>query len=421
MVVDVIDVLRTQLVAVVVDLVLDVEGAVDIEVVFASGEHDVHLGERVVGEFEHLMQVLVLLLGEVFLAVLLARDGACEIVAGVADALKFADLAKHGAYLGFGLVGEVGIRHVVEVVGDLYLHVVGDALVLLDTGEEFGEGGIVGRAEQFAYHTKHTLYAVGEGLYLFLCLKHGEFGGLHDAGRDETQTEVFFLLFLARGDDAADEFLDLGDKPDEEGRVAHVERGVEGGQHDREFVGVDTTLVGVIAYKRADEVDEGIEEGEHPDDTRNVEHQVGEGSAAGLGIGSEGGEIGCERGADIFTHDQGDTHIDGEHTAGAEYHGDGHESGRRLEDAGEDGSDNEEREDGEITVFVERTEEVDDSLVVGEVHLLAGLREQGDGEEHEGYAEEEVTDVPVSPRVDEEDGDDEGGEDGIEQIEREAE
>ena len=68
MVVDVVDVLRAQLVAIVVYLVLHVERAVDVERVAASGEHHVHLCECVVGELQHLVQVLVLLLGEVFLA-----------------------------------------------------------------------------------------------------------------------------------------------------------------------------------------------------------------------------------------------------------------------------------------------------------------------------------------------------------------
>ena len=54
-----VDVLRAELVAVVVYLVLHVERAVDIERVATAGEHHVHLCERIVGELQHLVQVLV--------------------------------------------------------------------------------------------------------------------------------------------------------------------------------------------------------------------------------------------------------------------------------------------------------------------------------------------------------------------------
>ena len=71
MVVDIVDVLRLELVAVVVDFVLDVEGTVDIEGLLTTIEQAVHLRERLVGEFHHLMDMVVLLLGEVFLLALI--------------------------------------------------------------------------------------------------------------------------------------------------------------------------------------------------------------------------------------------------------------------------------------------------------------------------------------------------------------
>ena len=92
-VVHIVDVLALQLVAVVVDFVLDVERAVHVEPVLASGEHDIHLGETVVGQFEHLLQVLILLLGEILLALELAAYSACNVVATVADTLQFGNLA----------------------------------------------------------------------------------------------------------------------------------------------------------------------------------------------------------------------------------------------------------------------------------------------------------------------------------------
>ena len=67
MVVDVGKVLRTQLVTVVVDLVLDVKRAGSIEILFMTFEQHVHLRERIVDELEHLMDVVILVLVEVFL------------------------------------------------------------------------------------------------------------------------------------------------------------------------------------------------------------------------------------------------------------------------------------------------------------------------------------------------------------------
>ncbi len=60
MVVYIVDVLTLQLVAIVVDLVLDVEREVGIVVYLMTYEGDVHLGEGIVGKLHHLVHVLIL-------------------------------------------------------------------------------------------------------------------------------------------------------------------------------------------------------------------------------------------------------------------------------------------------------------------------------------------------------------------------
>ena len=124
MVVYIVDVLRAQLVAIVVNLVFNVERAVYVKIVAATGKHNVHLCKRIVGKFEHLMQVLVLLLCEVFFAFKLAAYSACKVVARVAYRLNLCYLAKHSTYLGLCFVREMSVGHVVEIIGYLYLHVV---------------------------------------------------------------------------------------------------------------------------------------------------------------------------------------------------------------------------------------------------------------------------------------------------------
>ncbi len=68
MVVYIVDVLALQLVAIVVDLVLDVEREVGIVVSLMTYEGDVHLGKGIVGKLHHLVHVLILRSDEVFLA-----------------------------------------------------------------------------------------------------------------------------------------------------------------------------------------------------------------------------------------------------------------------------------------------------------------------------------------------------------------
>ena len=91
--VDIVDVFVLQLVAVVVDFVLDVKGAVGVKIVLVALEHHVHLRQGIVGQLKHLVQMLILWLGEVFLALHLTIDGAGNVVARVADALKLRNLA----------------------------------------------------------------------------------------------------------------------------------------------------------------------------------------------------------------------------------------------------------------------------------------------------------------------------------------
>ena len=87
MVVDVVDILRLQLVAVVVDFVLDVERTVDVVLFAVAHQNRIHLRECLIGEFHHLVHVGVLVVGEVFLTLDAAVQGTGDVVAGVADTL----------------------------------------------------------------------------------------------------------------------------------------------------------------------------------------------------------------------------------------------------------------------------------------------------------------------------------------------
>ena len=89
MVVYIVDVLALQLVAIVVDLVLDIEREVGIVVPLMTYESDVHLGEGIIRKLHHLVHVLILGRDEVFLALETAVKRACDVEAAVTDTLDF--------------------------------------------------------------------------------------------------------------------------------------------------------------------------------------------------------------------------------------------------------------------------------------------------------------------------------------------
>ena len=214
--------------------------------------------------------MLILLLGEVFLLALnLQRDGAGHVVATVADALYLAYLAQHGTNLSLRLIAEVRVAHVVEILGNLYFHVVAYAFILLYARIELVEGRLVLLSEQLTHHREHSLYALGKGLYLFLSLKNRKLRCFHDATADKAQTEVLLLVTLLRLDDIAHNALYLWDEPYQDKRVGEVETGVEGSQDKRQLSCVfeESSLshgllrhVRIIAHEVADHVDKRMED-----------------------------------------------------------------------------------------------------------------------------------------------------------------
>ena len=206
------DVLGLQLVAIVVNFVLNIERRVGIDGFAALHEHDVHVRQRVVGQSEHLMDVFILLCRKVFLARMAAVDGACEVVTAVADTFYLADFAQHGSDFALRFVAQMGVAHLIQVLGNLYFHVVADTFILLDTGKELYESFVVLRLQQFHYHAKHTLDAFAKAADFLLCFENGELGSLHNAGLNEAQTEVF-LVFVGLGlDGPAHESLNPTDE-----------------------------------------------------------------------------------------------------------------------------------------------------------------------------------------------------------------
>ena len=167
-----------------------------------------------------------------------------------------------------------------------------------------------------------------------MCLQHGEFRGLHEASRNEMQTEVFFLVHLLGLDDPANKALNLRDKPDEDKRIDHVETGMESSQHKGQFdraVGICHIVTQCIAcpvHECHHSIHKRMEEDQNPDDTEYIEEHMSQCSPASLCIGRQGSQITGNSGSYILTKHQGNTLIDRQGTTATENHRDGHHGSR---------------------------------------------------------------------------------------------
>ena len=302
MVIDIHDVLRLELVTIVINLILEVEGAIDIVRVLASQHQGVHLSQSLIRKLHHLVDMVILFLIEVILfALILARDGASHVKAGIADRLQFRYLTQHRTNLRLCIVGEVCVTDRIKILRNLQFHVIRDTLVLLDACIELIEvthlcavllsSLTTTQRQQFTYHVKHPLHTLGECLYLLLCLEDRELWGLHEASGNEMQTEILFLVHLLWFDNPAHEFLYLWDKPYQDECVHHIKACMEGSQYETQFGGIGEERLStnsllchrdIIAHEAADHIHKGTEDKQYPDDAEDIKEHVCKGSPSCL-------------------------------------------------------------------------------------------------------------------------------------------
>ena len=281
------------------------------------------------------------------------------------------------------------IAHLLEILADFQLHVVADAFVLLDARIELVQVGLAvliivqrtrRQVEQFLHHAEHTLHTFCERRDLLLGLKYRKFGSTHEAGSNEVQAEVLFLIDTLRLDNPAYELLNLLDEPDEDKRIGHIEGGMESGKHKAQLGSIGhkrssiNRLLGhihVVTYPTANEVDEWTEYEENPDYAEHVKEHVSESSATCLGVGRKGSEVRSDCRTDVLTEHKGDTLIDGQCTTRAEDHRDSHHSCTRLYAERQNAAQQQEDEGGEERCRIERREEVQQRFILSQVHLGA--------------------------------------------------
>ena len=344
------------------------------------------------------MQGCGLGIAEHYLVLPLAAEGAGHVEEAVADGFQLPYLTEHGADLGLGIVGQMGLTYLSEVTAYAVFHAVAHVLILLNALEDLGEV-IVRRLVKVSQKVEHLEHALAENHNLLLCLEDGKFRGLHDTAADELQAELVLLLRLLWLDEQADKFLYLRNEPDEDAGVYDVESGMEGGQCKGELRGGLGIGIGIHSNDAADHLHKGEEHSQHPQDAEYVEHQVGKCRPARLRICAHGRQVCGKRGADILTHHKGYTLEDCNCTGRAQNHGYGHEGGRTLNHCSQDCSNKKEQQDGTV-VCTETGKEIHHSRLAGKVHLDACLLEHAKGEQQERKAEEEVSQVAVLSQLD---------------------
>ena len=252
------------------------------------------------------MQLGALVGGEVFSRLWQSVQRAGQIVAGIAYRFQFANLAQHLSNLRLGLVAQVVLAHLFQEAGYLYLHVVGIVLLTLYLTIQMRELALVLFVHQTAHHTEHPLYTLAKLSRFLLSLQDGDFWRLHQVRLDVLKPELLLFGLRLLWQQQAHHALQLGNQSYQDGRVRHVETGVEHSENHGQARCL-TANRRVVTYHPAYHIDEGIEHAQHPHDTKHIEQQMGQCRPASLCVGSESSEISRCRRTDVFAHHQGDT------------------------------------------------------------------------------------------------------------------
>ena len=229
MFVDVFDICRAELVAQIVDFTLVVVGGDDVLLlgVLYITEKQYLIGHRSLYSYEHGVDVMVYLFGELSVALTFAYEYLSYSVAAVGYALYLAHYAEHRCYAVLSFIGEASFGAAVEIVGYLDLHAVGYLLIFLKAGELLGEFfAVVFTVYDVLSHPYHALYALGVHDNLFFSLGDVELGGADHADLNELELEFLFLVG-AGWHEMFHDFHVQTCKPYHNGQVDEIEHGVE--------------------------------------------------------------------------------------------------------------------------------------------------------------------------------------------------
>ncbi len=145
--------------------------------------------------------------------------------------------------------------------------------------------------------------------------------------------------------------------------------------------------VGVTGGYGGDDMQEIFEEDQHVADADDVEEEMGQRRAARCQVGADGGQVGGNRGADVFAEDQG--HAGFERQDPGRCQGDGDADGRAaaLDDHGQNGTD----QDAEQVVVTDVHEQLAEFLAG--LQRIEGLLHDAQAEEQHTEAEQDLADI----------------------------
>ena len=149
----------------------------------------------------------------------------------------------------------------------------------------------------------------------------------------------------------------------------------------------------VEPYNATHHVHERAEYNQNPHHAEHVKQHVGQGRTSRLRTCRKSGEVRCHRGTDVFTHHKRNALVNRKHSTAAEQKRNRHDSRRRLHAHGKDATQQQEEERAEDSPTASRRKEVDDRLVVSQIHSHRIFTQRGKAEEHERETEHEFADA----------------------------
>ena len=156
----------------------------------------------------------------------------------------------------------MSITYLVEILCYLDLHIIRNALILLDTLIKFIESLCILGIEQLSHHTKHTMNTLTETSDFLLSFKDRKLWSLHDTCLNKAQSEILIFLVCLRLDKLTNNLFQLWDKPNQHTRIANIETSVEHRQNNRKqfrFLDGRHTTIRIIPHNRANEIHKRIE------------------------------------------------------------------------------------------------------------------------------------------------------------------
>ena len=197
--------------------------------------------------------------------------------------------------------------------------------------------------QQVTHHAEHTLYAFGKQIDFLPCLKDRQLCRRKHAPRNELQAVFFLLLFL--GNNLADRFLDKMYEPYQNQHIADVEASVERRQFERDSHPVGLTYLHKIGNNPVYHRQERLKQHQYPDYTEHIKHQMSHCRPACLRIGSQGRQVGRNRGSYIFSQHQSGSQFKTNPSVGTHNQRNGHGSRRSLYNHGQYSTNQDEQQD----------------------------------------------------------------------------